>query len=205
MARPVIKFCGFTQAADIDAAVDLGVELIGLNLAKGPRRIDLERAAELAKRVPPGVGVVALFVDAPVDVVRRSSDLLRTDTVQLHGDESPEIDETLMRDLRVIRAIRVASADDLQRALQTPGDVLLLDAGVSGQHGGTGHCWDHELLTGWNPGRPWMLAGGLTPANAAAATRHGAWGLDTASGVECAPGRKDRALMEAFVQAVRSA
>ncbi len=202
MTRTRIKFCGFTRADDVDAAVALGVDLIGLNLARGPRRIELDHAVTLARRVPPGCGVVALFVDASEGTILHAASRLRAAAVQLHGDEPPELGERLRARIPVIKAARIAVRDDLERLRGFPAEVFLLDAAVAGSHGGTGARWDLELLRGVDLGVPVMLAGGLTPETVAEALALRPWAVDTASGIESAPGCKDAARMAAFVARV---
>jgi phosphoribosylanthranilate isomerase len=203
---PRIKVCGFTRAADIHAALDAGVDLIGLNLARGPRRLELAQAVELARLVPPGVGVVALFVDADEATMLAAAAALRVAALQLHGDESPDLCQRIRARVPLIKAFRVAQPEDLQQVLGFPADACLLDAAVPGVHGGTGKAWDHGWLAGARLGLPLMLAGGMTPASVGAAIRATRpWAVDTASGVEQAPGCKDPTLLSAFVQAVKSA
>ena len=201
-----IKLCGFTRDQDLRAALDLGIDAVGLNFARGPRRITAEHGAALAALVPPYVQAVALFVDADEAAIRAVLRQTRCTAVQLHGDEPPELAERLRRDLPVVRAARIASRADLERLRGYPADGFLLDAQVPGAHGGTGHSWDHGLLAGLDLGAPVVLAGGLRPATVAAAIRAvRPWAVDCASGVESAPGVKDPALMAAFVAAVRRA
>lgn len=197
-----VKVCGFTRAEDIRAACAVGVDMIGLNLARGPRRIDLDQAAALAALVPPGVQTVALFVDAGEDAILAACARLRAGAVQLHGDEPPELAERLRRRLPVIKAFRIGAPDDLAAVAGFPADACLLDARVAGAHGGTGVAWDHGWLAGRDLGLPVILAGGLGPATVGAAVAAARpWAVDTASGVESAPGIKDPALMRAFVAA----
>lgn len=200
-----IKICGLTRAADVDAAVAAGADLVGFNLACGPRRISLSRAIPLARRVPPGVAVVALFVDAAEPEILAAASALRCCTVQLAGDETPDLCERLGRRLRVIKTFRIGCAADLDAVDGHPADAYLLDAKVAGLRGGTGAAFDHRLLAGRRFARPLVLAGGLGPANVAAAVRavH-PWAVDAASGVESAPGLKDAARMRAFVRAARA-
>jgi phosphoribosylanthranilate isomerase len=200
-----IKFCGFTRDQDVRAALALGVDAIGLNLARGPRRISVERAAELARLVPAPALAVALFVDADEAAILAALDATGCGAVQLHGDEPPELAERLRRRATVIKAFRIADAASLAAVRGYPADLYLLDAAVPGQSGGTGSAWDHGLLAGVDLGRPLMLAGGLNPGNVAAARARvrPAW-VDTASGIESAPGIKDAARMTAFVAACRS-
>jgi phosphoribosylanthranilate isomerase len=199
-----IKFCGFTRDQDVRDAVVLGVDAIGLNLARGPRRISVERAAELARLVPPFVTAVALFVDADDLTILEAMRVTRCTAVQLHGDEPPELAERLRTRFPVIKAFAMRDASSLAAVAGYPADAYLLDAAVPGTSGGSGIAWDHHLLAGATLGRPVILAGGLRPANAAAAvaaTRP--FGVDVASGIESAPGHKDAALMRAFVAACR--
>ncbi|HAT11206.1 MAG TPA: N-(5'-phosphoribosyl)anthranilate isomerase [Planctomycetes bacterium] len=201
-----VKICGFTRPEDVLAALDAGVDAIGLNLARGPRRISLDQAVALAALVPPMVQVVALFVDADEDAIQAALAATRCTVVQLHGDEPPELAERLRRRVPVIKAFRIAGRADLDRVAAYPADAVLLDAAVPGVHGGSGRAWDHGLLAQTELRQPVILAGGLGPDNVAAAiaaTRP--WAVDTASGVESAPGLKDAARMRAFVVAAHQA
>lgn len=203
--RPRIKFCGFTHPDDLRCALDLGVDAIGLNLARGPRKVTVEQAAALARLVPPLVTTVALFVDADEAAICAAMQATRCTVVQLHGAEAPELAERLRARFPVIKAFAVRDAVSLAAIAGYPADAYLLDAAVPGQTGGTGMSWDHRLMTGLRLDRPWLLAGGLKPENAATAATSGAWALDVSSGIESTPGRKDAARMAAFIRAVRGA
>lgn len=201
-----VKVCGFTRPEDVRAGLAAGVDAFGLNLARGPRRIALDQARALAPLVPPFASVVLLFVDADPESILAAAAATRAAAVQLHGDEPPEVAARLRARIPVIKAFRIASPGDLARVRGYPADAVLLDAAVPGQHGGTGVAWEHGWLRDHDPGAPVVLAGGLTPGNVAAAVRVAKpWGVDTASGVESAPGIKDAAAMAAFVQAARGA
>ena len=201
-----VKICGFTRASDIDAALDLGVDYIGLNLAKGPRKIFVPRAKVLRARIGVLAQAVALFVDAAPESVLSDCRDTGCDIAQLHGDESPETVAQLARRLPVIKALRIRSAEDLQAGTlyaEAGASALLLDAFVPGVSGGSGHSWDHSLLAQWQPPCPIFLAGGIRPDNAAeAAALPQAQVIDVASGVESAPGRKSQAKMAALMAAV---
>lgn len=204
--RTRIKWCGFTRVADVTAAVAAGVDAIGLNFARGPRRISPEMGRELTRAIPPFVQSVALFVDASEAEIRAVLAATRCTVVQLHGDEPPELAERLRFDVPVIKAARIRSVADLMRLRGYPADAFLLDAYVPDAHGGTGHAWDHGLLAGIDLGAPLILAGGLTPTTVTAAiTRVQPYGVDAASGIESAPGIKDPALMRDFMAAVHAA
>jgi phosphoribosylanthranilate isomerase len=200
---PRIKFCGFTRPEDVSLAVGLGVDAIGLNLAHGPRRITVEQAADLARLVPPFVTTVALFVDADEEAILEVMYQTRCQVAQLHGNEPAELCERLRARFPVIKSFAVADRAGLERLRGFPADAYLLDTAVPGCHGGTGQAWDHGLLAGVELGRPFILAGGLTPATAAAAARLAPWAVDVASGIESSPGVKDADKMAAFIAACR--
>jgi phosphoribosylanthranilate isomerase len=196
-----IKFCGLTRPQDVADACAAGAHALGLNLARGQRRIDLDHAAMLARLAPPPVMVVLLFVDAPTEAILAAVAATRAGCVQLHGDEPAEQAADLARRLPVIKAFAAGTPAATIRAY--PCDVALVDAprGPAG-FGGTGDAWNHAALAGVDLGHPLMLAGGLTPAtvaNAVAAVRP--WAVDVSSGIESAPGIKDADLMRAFVAA----
>ncbi|MDA3961371.1 MAG: phosphoribosylanthranilate isomerase [Planctomycetota bacterium] len=199
------KVCGFTRLEDVRAAVAAGVDAIGLNLAKGPRKISVDQAAAFAAAIPPFVSTVLLFVDAEIDAVRAAVAATGAGCVQLHGAEDAAYATAVGAVAQVIKAFRVRDAATLDAVAGFPADAYLLDAYVPGAEGGTGHAWDHGLLAGRDLGRPVILAGGLTPANVAQAVATvRPYAVDTASGVESAPGIKDAAAMAAFVSASRS-
>jgi phosphoribosylanthranilate isomerase len=202
---PRIKFCGFTRAEDVRAAIALGVDAIGLNLARGPRKISADHARDLVRLLPPFTTAVGLFVDASESEILSAVGNARLQAVQLHGDETPELAERLRRHVSVIKAFRIATAADLAGVRGYPADAYLLDAAVTGQHGGTGVAWDWSLLKGTALGAPIILAGGLRPDSVTAAIHATTpWAVDVSSGIESAPGIKDLARMAAFVASVRT-
>ncbi len=199
-----IKCCGFTRVEDVRAAVTLGVDAIGLNLARGPRKISLEQAAELVRAIPPLVTAVALFVDADEASIITAMHKTRCTVIQLHGSESPALAERLRARFPVIKAFAVKDAATLSAVHGYPADAYLLDAAVPGIAGGSGVAWNHHLLRGITFERPVILAGGLNPDTVSAAiTATSPYGVDVASGIESAPGIKDAQRMAAFVTAAR--
>jgi len=200
-----VKICGITRAEDALAAADAGADMIGLNFWPGtPRCVPVEHAREIADAVRGRVEIVALFVDAPRDEILRTTEALRTRTVQLHGAETAEFAASL-GGLRVIKAFRIGSEADLERLGDFPAFAYLLDARVEGMHGGTGRTIDWELARKAARHGRILLAGGLNPENVAEAVRAAQpWGVDTASGVEQSPGVKDRLKVELFVRNAKS-
>ena len=212
-----IKICGITNPLDAAAVCDAGVDAVGLNFYPRSRRgIDLDQAREIVAVLDPRVQRVGLFVNESPDIIRRACDQLELDLVQLHGDEEPECLAKL-RDLPVMRALRcgpqgmaeVAEYLDRCRQLDALPQVLLLDAYLAGSYGGTGktadwpHIAEHRHAVGEIP---LVLAGGLTAENVAEAIEMvRPDGVDTSSGVESEPGRKEPARVIAFVRAARAA
>jgi len=208
-----VKICGITDVADALAAAKAGADAIGLNFASGPRRIDPDEGRTIVAALPPFVTAVGLFVDADADTIREICGALRLDTVQLHGDEGPDLVAAL-RPLRVIKAFRVTRAGDIDAIAaycEACGEgggpaAILLDTRVPGMHGGTGETFDWRLAARARPMGRVVLAGGLGPENVAEAIRVAQpYALDASSKLESEPGRKDHRRMADFVAAVRTA
>jgi phosphoribosylanthranilate isomerase len=208
-----VKICGLTDAESIDAAIEAGAEFIGLVFfAKSPRAVTAEQAAELTQFIE-GVQKVGLFVDPDDSLLNEVLTQVRLDLLQFHGSESPErlAEVRLEYGVPVMKVIAVAEAADLDAA--TPYldvvDYLLFDAKPpkgADLPGGNAVSFDWSILKGYNAPVPWMLAGGLTPANVAQAIKAtGAPIVDVSSGVESAPGVKDADKIRAFVSAALSA
>jgi phosphoribosylanthranilate isomerase len=203
--RVAIKICGVREAADVDACIALGVEMIGFNFwPKSRRRISEDTARQLVARLPPGVEPVGVFADAQPEEVARTVARVGLHAVQLHGDEDPEA----YRDVgaKVIQVVRVKPGGPLPVAAAGAADRVLLDAWVDAQ-GGAGVSFDWDIVPGVEQrlARPILIAGGLTPENVSEAVRRARpWGVDVATGVESAPGVKDHRKLRAFVDAVRA-
>ncbi|MEM7499887.1 MAG: phosphoribosylanthranilate isomerase [Pseudomonadota bacterium] len=211
-AGPVrVKICGLRDAADVEAAAVAGAAYVGfVFFPPSPRALVPADARIAALAAPPGLVKVGLFVnpdDALLDSVLETVPL---DMLQLHGAETPERVASLRarHGLPVMKAIGVRVAADLDAIAAYAGvaDQLLIDAKPPEGAilpGGNGLAFDWSLLAGRRFPLPWLLAGGLTPENAAeAVARTGARQLDVSSGVESAPGVKDPARIRAFLAAV---
>ena len=203
--RTRIKICGLTREADVDDAIDAGADALGFVLwPQSPRAITLERAAELAARLPPFVTPVLLFVNASPAELRRATEALPQALLQFHGDETPE--QCRAAGHPFLRAARMTPGFDLlDFARRFEGATgLLLDAHVDG-YGGSGKVFDWSLIPTDVP-VPVVLSGGLSPANVTdGVLRVRPWAVDVSSGVESAKGVKNAALMRRFCKAVRAA
>ena len=200
-----VKICGITNPRDAEAAAEAGADAIGLVFAESPRRVTVEQARAILAELPPYVTPVALFVDEPAEVVADTCGQLGIRTVQLHGDEPPDVARAL-GGFCVVKAFRIRTEADLAPLEGYPAAAWLLDSKVEGRRGGTGVTFDWTLAARAAKRGRVILAGGLTPDNVAEAVRIAKpYGVDTSSGVESEPGRKDRARLEAFVAAARGA
>ena len=218
--RTRIKMCGLTREQDVDAAVAAGADAIGFVLyANSPRFVTPERAAELARRLPPFVLPVLLFVNQNAIDTRAACAMIAGATAQFHGDESPEecwvgCDHGKRFYLRAAR-IPLGEAGrsfDLLKFAQdySQAQGILLDAHIDG-FGGGGQTFNWSLLPP-NVNAHLVLSGGLTAANVIdgitqVRPRCKSLAVDVSSGIEV-PGRKgikDPERMQKFVAAVRQA
>jgi phosphoribosylanthranilate isomerase len=201
-----VKICGITSAADAQAAIAAGANLLGFNFyPKSPRYIGEEQASEIRRNLPKKVKAVGIFVNrASADVIalRRS---LALDAVQLHGDETPETIAEIAPVVRIIKAFRVepefrlVTLEEYSQAF-----AFLFDAAHTGQYGGTGRTTDWDVARRASVNHRIILAGGLKVENVAAAVRIvRPYGIDVASGVESSPGKKDHGRLREFIQEVR--
>ena len=193
-----IKICGLFRDCDIDYVNEVLPEYAGfiLEYPKSRRNVSISRAAELRKRLHPGIRAVGVFVDRPAEEIARAAASIGLDVIQLHGREDNACIRRLQEHtgLPVWKAYRVRSAEDLAEAEDCAADGILLDAGY-----GSGQTFDWSLLRGRK--KPFFLAGGLTPENIPEAVRqYGPALLDISSGVETG-GVKDREKIRAAVSA----
>lgn len=202
--RVRVKVCGITRPEDAAAAVEAGADAIGLNFVdESPRRLRDDRAAEVAVAIPLFVARVGVFANAPVDLVSLLAAGLRLDAAQLHGEESPA--ECARLPVPWYKAHRVAADFDPVILSEYGRPIFLLDA-AGALRGGTGRTFDWSVARRCATYGRVILAGGLTPENvgeAIAAARP--YAVDVNSGVETAPGVKDRDRLRLFCQRVAEA
>lgn len=228
--RPLfhVKICGVASPEDARLAAAAGADAVGFNFVPGsPRRLDVAAARAAVAALPVGVLAVGVFAAADADEMLAVARAVGLTAIQLHGHlddaaggHDPPGRCRELGGLPVIRAVRMgsdglAAARRWLAAATAAGrgpEMVIVDAGAAretavGRLGGTGHRVDWDALAREPPlGVPAALAGGLTPANVAAAIRAtAAVAVDTASGVEAAPGRKDAVLVRSFVAAAREA
>ncbi|MFA0815006.1 MAG: phosphoribosylanthranilate isomerase [Anaerofustis sp.] len=199
-----IKICGLRRSEDIAAVNEAMPDYIGFVFAESRRRITKETARELKHLLDPNILSVGVFVNATLhEIMDICSDGI-IDLIQLHGDESEKYTETLRSEcgLPIIKAVRVASRQDILSAEHFPCDYLLLDTYQKDAYGGSGITFDWGLIPSIE--KPYFLAGGLNEENIAAAIKTcRPYCVDVSSGAET-DGYKDREKIKRIVQTVRS-
>jgi phosphoribosylanthranilate isomerase len=211
----IVKICGTTNLEDALVAAEAGADLLGFILyPKSPRYVMPDAVARIVAAVrtafttPPAC--VGVFVNAPPAEVLAVLVQTGLDLAQLHGDESAA--ELLALQGRGFKAVRPTGLENAlalasEYASLGAGPDLLIDAYAPHAYGGTGQRADWSAAAAVARRVPHLLlAGGLAPENVAAAVQAvQPWGVDVASGVEQAPGRKDHARVRAFVAAAKGA
>jgi phosphoribosylanthranilate isomerase len=204
-----VKFCGITRLDDAQEAARLGAWAIGLNHhPESPRLCEPDAAVEIGAGLRRRLEIVGVFVNSSLDEVVAAAEDEALSMIQLHGDEGPAFCQEAARrtGCKVIKALRVRGAADVQAAEAYRTDFHLLDAHQAGRSGGTGESFDWDLLAGRGSEVPLILAGGLTPGNVAEGIGVARpFAVDVASGVEAGPGVKDHALMAAFLERAKAA
>ncbi len=212
-----VKICGLTRIEDALLAAEAGADFLGLVFyPRSPRAVTRRQARTIVEAVRAAFGLraprfVGVFVNAPLEEVRRLMDEVGLDLVQLHGEEPPEMVQALWP--RAYKALRPTDPEVAltQARAYTEGmkilpdrPLLLVDAHHRGMYGGTGRPAHEDAARILAQRYPILLAGGLTPENVAEKIRRiQPWGVDVSSGVEDRPGIKDPARVQAFIQAAR--
>lgn len=209
-----VKFCGFIQVADMQAAIALGIDAVGLVFyPPSPRAVTIAHAQALVAVVPAFVSVVALVVNMESDELIELANNVAFDIIQFHGDESPEQCQQLANSVnkRWIKALRINAEQDNQASVHAQieqfaavgASSILLDAYQPNKYGGTGARFDWGLIPSNSP-LPIILAGGLDAQNVQSTANLPIYGVDVSGGIESAKGIKDSAKMRGFMKAVKN-
>ncbi|MBD2459790.1 phosphoribosylanthranilate isomerase [Oscillatoria sp. FACHB-1407] len=194
-----VKICGITQPEQGRAIADLGASALGfMCVSQSPRFVTPEQIQTIIEALDGrSVDRVGVFANASIEDIKRVVAIADLNVIQLHGSESPDFCAQLqvaLPQVSLIKALRIRTGQDLQQADRYQPWVagLLLDAYHPNLLGGTGTTLDWASLKAFRPNRPWLLAGGITPANVAEALKQvNPDGIDLSSGVERSPGDKD--------------
>ena len=209
----IVKICGVRNLDDALLSCEAGADMLGFNFyPPSPRYIDPLDCATITagvRRNFPSVRLVGVFVNVAANDIRAVLDRCGLDLAQLHGDEPPALQLALGG--RAFKALRPANSEALRLSLgihplpERP-PCFLIDAHQPGKFGGTGQAADWSMAAELAARYPILLAGGLNTENVSAAiSQVHPWGVDTASGVENAPGHKDPQKIIAFIQAAKKA
>ena len=204
-----VKTCGITNLDDAHRAVDLGAWALGMIFwPQSPRVVEPDEAEAIGAELRRRVELAGVFVNATLDEVALAADHASLSIIQLHGDEGPAYCREAARrtGAKVMKAVRVGNASHVRSLQSFHTDLHMLDAYVPGSRGGTGESFNWELARLHRGSMPVVLSGGLTPDNvgeAIATVRP--FAVDTASGTEAEPGRKDPTKLTAFFRAVGTA
>lgn len=208
-----IKICGIKTIEEARWAAASGADFLGFNFyPPSPRYISVAECCQIVQVLRsemPNTVLVGVFVNHTPREIVEVMERCNLDLAQLSGDEGLEdqtfLGERAYKALRISKRIPVLSLDEQVYRRKTP-PALLVDASIAGEYGGTGQLADWDLAASIAAQKPIFLAGGLTPHNVAEAIqRVKPWGVDVASGVEAAPGRKERAKIQAFIHNARQA
>lgn len=213
---PWIKICGTTSLADAELAIDAGADAVGFVFAPSPRQVTTVQVAAIAPKLPQNIEKIGVFGQAAFDEIAAAVSTAGLTGIQLHFDAAPELTSRLRQRfgaaIRIVRVVRFSSTPTTAPHLpdDANADAILIDSCSASGAGGTGIAYDWNLAaeTIFRNGaaRKLIAAGGLTPANVAEAIdRLRPWGVDVATGVESAPGRKDPAKLRAFIAGARAA
>lgn len=203
MSRIMVKICGLTRSGDVAAAAQAGADALGFVFAGGPRRLSVAKARDLTSQVPDGIMRVGLFMNQEAHEVEATLARVKLDLLQFHGSEAN--DWCAAFGLPFVKAISMLGDQPGGLARRYPDAMgILLDSHEPGGRGGTGERFDWRERPELE--QPIWLAGGLNPDNVTEAIRQlRPVAVDVSSGVESAPGIKDKELIKSFIQAVRAA
>lgn len=204
---PKVKICGITRLEDAELAVELGAWAIGMVFYEpSPRRCSIEEAQRIAAVLRRRVELCGVFVNAPLEQIERVSEELGLSMIQLHGDEGPAfcLEAGRRTGAKIVKAVQVAGKADIREVERYHTDFHLLDAHAPDLRGGTGETFEWGLLAARRSTVPLILSGGLRPENVAEAVATvRPFAVDSASGTEMAPGRKDPEKLRAFFAQAR--
>ncbi|WP_295625175.1 phosphoribosylanthranilate isomerase [uncultured Nitrosomonas sp.] len=199
-----VKVCGITRCEDAAVAIRLGADAIGFVFwPQSARYIDPNVARLISANIPPFICTVGIYVNPDIAWVEETARVAKLNLLQFHGDETPEFCNQFSQPY--IKAIRVKQDTDLLQYAErySTAKGLLLDTYVADMPGGTGHAFEWDLIPK-HLSLPFILSGGLNPANVSMAIqRTQPWAVDVSSGVEASKGIKDEKKIFAFMQGVK--
>lgn len=213
MYRTRIKFCGITREQDMQQAVVLGVDAVGLVFANNsPRAVNVQQACTLINHCGPLVTRIGLFMDQDASTISHILDQVPLDMLQFHGSETEQFCTSF--GMPYLKSVAMGTAGNVERDRTmtvesanidyASASALLLDSNALGQPGGSGETFDWSKVPEIN--QPIIIAGGLDASNVSdVVTQLKPYAVDVSSGIESAKGKKDINKMRDFVESVRVA
>ena len=202
---PQVKICGLTRVEQALQCVALGADAIGcVFYPKSPRHLTNDRSREICSAVTDHVKTVGVFVNESFSSIMNHVERCHLSTVQLHGQESPELVRRLRnQNLQVIKALFIDGNPSLKDAENYPASAFLVECGQGRLPGGNALQWNWDQAKSFGEKHPLIIAGGLSPENVSHAIRV-SWphAVDVSSGVESSPGHKDIDKVSLFIDAV---
>jgi phosphoribosylanthranilate isomerase len=212
-----IKICANTSVEDAQLAAKLGAHAVGFVFAPSKRRVTMDQVATIVPKLPANLEKIGVFLNASFEEIAAAVEACGLTGAQLHFEAPAKLASQLRSHfgpgLRIVRTVHFAvggPAPSLDALHDDPNiDAILVDSKTASATGGTGQTFDWSLaatsLFQNTKERKLIAAGGLTPENVAEAIRIlKPWGVDVASGVEAAPGRKDAAKLRDFIENARA-
>ncbi len=203
------KICGITHIKDAHLAVEAGASALGFIFCDSPRKVDPATVRGITQTLPPYISRVGVFAGETAEQIIEIAKFCLLDTVQLHGYPNiPQANQIREHNLKVIMAVRMKDESSLKVVDEYDADAYHLDTYKEGTMGGTGETFDWSLALKakehlLSRGKFMVLAGGLNPENIGAAIEavH-PYAVDTCSGVESEPGRKDPEKVQSYLSAL---
>src|SRR3989338_3400535 len=197
-----VKICGITNYEDAAHAAILGADYLGFNFYElSPRHVDESEVKKFIGRLPKNIKKVGVFVNQNLDKGEKIVKALDLDLIQLHGDETRDYCSKLKAETKkqIIKAFRIKDKNDINKIKNYNVDYLMFDASEKGMFGGTGKTFDWKIVKAIN--KPFFLSGGLNPENVKEAIRTAKpYAVDSASGIEINPRKKDYRKMKEFIE-----
>lgn len=199
-----IKICGITNLEDARAAVDSGADALGFIFYKDSKRyVEPEVVKNIISELPPFITTVGVFVNHSLSEILSIKELTGINVAQLHGDETPEFCNSIP--FGSIKVIRVKNKSDFIQVAHYPDQAILFDTYSDEEYGGTGRSFDWAVLKDLPINTNIILSGGLNSENVVEAVKIvGPYAVDTSSGVEAEPGKKDHKKIQEFIEAIKN-
>ncbi|MDI6785494.1 MAG: phosphoribosylanthranilate isomerase [bacterium] len=198
-----IKVCGITNIKDALECVELGIDALGFIFAESKRRVNKETVKEIARELPPFITLVGVFVNEEKETVKKIAKYCKLDILQFHGQETTNYCQEFI-EYKTIKSFSIKSKFSLEDVNNFQVSAYLFDTFKMGTHGGTGICFDWNVLKRASFKRPIIISGGLNSDNIARCINLlQPYAVDICSGVEEYPGKKDKEKLRNFIKKIK--